>query len=150
MKKRILSFVLAICLLIPGLFAFAGCNTTKPDVAVGTYQLESVQATGWESAHTKAQYEEMKNKEELSEYEQSIIFILAQLFESENSIKLYSNKTFTMSMAGESNSGEWARSEDVIVMTATVMGETRVIEATLTISKLTIVDGGMTLIYKKA
>lgn len=149
MKKRILSFVLAICLLIPGLFAFAGCND-KPDAAVGTYHLEAVQFEGQEETYTKAKYQEMKDREDLSEFEQSFITILAQFYEQEFSITLKKDKTFSITEFGETADGTWTRDGNAIKLTATVMEEKQTFEATFNNTTLTMADNGVTFTFKKA
>ncbi len=150
MKKRILTFVLAICLLIPGLFVFAGCND-KPDVAVGTYQLESVQFQGQQEAFTKEDYQTKKNDlENLSPEEQGVLTMLGMYFETDNKITLNKDNTATMLGMGETRNGTWTRTDKIVKITTTVEEQTQTMEFALQDNFLIITEQGSTLTYKKA
>ena len=60
MKKKILSFVLAICLIIPAIM-FAGCGKNPPDNQLkeyaGTYNVQRLVDTEFDLDVTKEQYQ---------------------------------------------------------------------------------------------
>ena len=83
MKKKILSFIVAVCLFIPCLFMLSACGS---DSVVGKYTLSEV-GMG-EVSWTKEQYEEKKDSDDLDETEQMLSYMAAMMFGSENDVTI--------------------------------------------------------------
>lgn len=117
MKKKILSFMLAVCLFVPCLFMLTACGNSG---VVGKYSLYAISSEGitW----TKADFEAKVDSEDLSEIEQGLMVMASMLFE-ENAITLElkddNTVVFAMSMMGqtEETTGTWTQDGDKITMT---------------------------------
>lgn len=116
MKKRILSFLVAVCLLVPCMFLVACGNTVE-----GKYSLHSIKFG--ELTWTKADYEAKAEATDLTEAEQSLVMVWGFMGESEPTIELKKDGTVVMTATYdeevETTNGTWTKDGDTITLTIT-------------------------------
>lgn len=116
MKKRLLSFLVAVCLFIPCMFMLTACGKAN---VTGTYSIYSVSYN--DITWTKEQYEANKESEDLTETEEEFLMYAAMMFESAMSFELKDDNTFTTSstMFGQTSTetGTWSKDGDKITIT---------------------------------
>ena len=116
MKKRLLSFLVAVCLFIPCMFMLTACG--KADVT-GTYTVYSVSVN--DTTWTKEQYEARKEAADLTEGEEMLKMYAGFMFESATSFELKDNNTFTttstMGIDTETQTGTWTLDGDKLTLT---------------------------------
>ena len=114
MKKRILSFLVAVCLLVPCMFLVACGNTVE-----GKYSLYSIKYG--DVTWTKADYEAKAESADLTEPEQMMAAVCSYIFEAAPTIELKKDGTVVMESTYEdeveTTNGTWTKEGDTITFT---------------------------------
>lgn len=114
MKKRILSFLVAVCLLVPCMFLVACGNTVE-----GKYSLYSIKYG--DVTWTKADYEAKAESADLTEPEQMMAMVWGFIGESAPTIELKKDGTVVMESTYEdeveTTNGTWTKEGDTITFT---------------------------------
>ena len=139
MKKKFLSFVLALCLIIPGIALLSACNNNSP---VGTYTLSK--STVGSEIYTVEYYNALKEKygqtdestdpDEWTE-ERKTFEVLKVLFSTE--ITLYESGALVVNQPDIIISGTWTIDGDNLILVTTT-GENTVLTATYNNNTITI------------
>jgi len=136
MKKKILSFLVAVCLFIPCLFMLTACGG---DVT-GVYKVSTI--TVGEVSWNKSKYESKKESSDLSNTEEMISYFFAMNF----TIELKEDNKYVMTITSDDEvetmeEGTWAQEGKKLTLTPTEMeSEEDIHELTITNGKLVMVD----------
>ena len=117
MKKKFLSFVLALCLIIPGIALLSACNNNSP---VGTYTVSSITMRTGETevrTFTLDDYNTMKQQYEQNPPENIEDEFLLSNLEIFFTLKLtfYEDGNFVMTYLGYPQAGTWALNGDTLI-----------------------------------
>lgn len=145
MKKKLLSLLVAVCLIVPCIFMMTACG--KDDI-YGKYTMYSV--TVDETTMTKADYEAITDTSNLTEDEEECY----DYFEENTAFTLNEDGTFSMTYDTSPTSyveseGTWTQDGDKIEMSFD-SGTSNKINATLKDGKLTLELYGNNLVFTKA
>ena len=137
MKKKFLSFVLALCLIIPGIALLSACNNNSP---VGTYTLSK--STVGSEIYTVEYYNALKEKYGQTETDEwtedkGLFESLKELFEG--SLTIYENGVFVLSRPNMTMGGTWTIDGDNLILVPTT-GDNAVATATYSNNTITISD----------
>ena len=151
MKKRILSFIIAVCLFIPCMFLMTACGG---DSVPGTYKATEI--TYGDETLTKADLEEKINSEDLGT-EQFIYEMFLEMMNA-NSFELKKDNTVVMTSVfdgeTETQTGTWAQDGDKVTISYSEDGEDISVEFTFKDGKLTMTESDMgmttTIVYSKS
>ena len=116
MKKRLLSFLVAVCLFIPCMFMLTACG--KADVT-GTYTGYSVSVN--DTVWTKEQYEARKDASDLTEAETMLLNLAEELFENNATFEIKDDNTFVSAVRegenADTQTGTWTLDGDKLTLT---------------------------------
>lgn len=117
MKKKLISMIAIICMLIPCLFSLASCSLFDEDVT-GTYSIAQITISSGETSltYTKADYEAMDPKN-LETEEQAIYTILSGFFQANMSFEIKGDNTFVSTNKGGSLTGTWSLDGNTLTLT---------------------------------
>ena len=117
MRKKLLSLLVAVCLIIPCMFMLTACG--KTNTAAGTYSISAISMG--DITWTAAQYAEKKDAVDLTEDEEDFKMYAQFMFESETTFELKDDNTFstTSTFMGESETqtGTWTQDGNKVTLT---------------------------------
>lgn len=158
MKKKILMFLMAVCLFVPCMILTA-CG--QPAV-VGKWEVSEVTKDmgGETTSYTKEEFLEMKegSSSELGELNQAIVSMLESFMNQTLTIEEDESFTYSMSEMTETMSvtGTWVLEDNLLKLTALEFSETpedldnNVMTFKFENDSLIMSEGSVTIVFKKA
>ena len=117
MRKKLLSLLVAVCLIVPCMFMLTACG--KTNTAAGTYSISAISMG--DITWTAAQYAEKKDAVDLTEDEEDFKMYAQFMFESETTFELKDDNTFstTSTLLGETETqtGTWTQDGNKVTLT---------------------------------
>ena len=117
MRKKLLSLLVAVCLIVPCMFMLTACG--KTNTAAGTYSISAISMG--DITWTAAQYAEKKDAVDLTEPEEDFKMYAQYMFESETTFELKDDNTFstTSTLLGETETqtGTWTQDGNKVTLT---------------------------------
>ena len=117
MRKKLLSLLVAVCLIVPCMFMLTAC--CKTNTAAGTYSISAISMG--DITWTAAQYAEKKDAVDLTEEEEDFKMYAQYMFESETTFELKDDNTFstTSTLLGETETqtGTWTQDGNKVTLT---------------------------------
>ena len=152
MKKKFLSFVLALCLIVPGIALLSACNNNSP---VGTYKVSTltmiVEGETEPQTFTVEDYNTMKQQYEQNPPENiEDEFLLSNLEIFFNTkLTIYEDGNFVINYLGYLQAGTWALSGDTFITIIATEDDEHVERLTYSNNTITNIDGDTKVVFVK-
>lgn len=130
MKKKLLSIIAIICMLIPCIFSLASCSLFDEDVQLGTYVASQITYQTPETSITLTREQLEGTSNPPSNVDPEILMDMSSTFIFSAIYTIKENNVITISLFDSSIDGTWAIDYDILTLTFTQNSETESIEAT--------------------